>query len=253
MRAAQMRLASSALRQDEIALFTCIAEIFPGVFAAAFDAAGRYVWTSRSYAGILGIDAASLSGKSITALFPPAWARERIGVISRALHERTLLSTTEIFRGKRVEGAIIPVLDAHPSPIVMYAGRFGLDLTRPSDAPVTQLVPLQLEEADWGPLSVLSRRELEVLRLIAAGLDNASIAKSIHRTKRAVEWHIKNLYSGLGCEQRTDLYRLGAQAGLPEIDDAHWDRMVAKVAMAREHVETDGELGTPAARGRDAT
>jgi DNA-binding CsgD family transcriptional regulator len=253
MRAAQMRLATGSLRQDEIALFTCLAEVFPGVFAAALDAAGRFVWTSRSYAGILGIDPASLRGQSVTTRFPPAWARERMGVISRALHERTFLSTTEIFRGKRVEGAIIPVLDAQPTPVVIYAGRFGLGLARPGDAPVNQLVPLQLEEADWGPLSVLSRRELEVLRLIASGLDNGSIAKSIHRTKRAVEWHIKNLYAGLGCEQRTDLYRLGAQAGLPEIDDAHWDRMVAKVAMAREHMETDGEIDSRAVRGRAAT
>jgi DNA-binding NarL/FixJ family response regulator len=85
----------------------------------------------------------------------------------------------------------------------------------------------QLVHTDWGPLAVLTRRELEVLRLIAFGHENDEIAARIHRTKRAVEWHIKHLYDNLGCSHRAELFRFGIEAGLVSIEDAHWEQMLA--------------------------
>ncbi len=52
-------------------------------------------------------------------------------------------------------------------------------------------------------LSPLSERELEVLRLIAAGKSNAAIADALYISLSTVKSHINNLYSKLGVESRT--------------------------------------------------
>jgi DNA-binding NarL/FixJ family response regulator len=48
--------------------------------------------------------------------------------------------------------------------------------------------------------SVLSPRELDVLRLAAEGQDNASIAKSLTLSVRTVERHLHNTYTKLGIQ-----------------------------------------------------
>jgi pimeloyl-ACP methyl ester carboxylesterase/DNA-binding CsgD family transcriptional regulator len=50
---------------------------------------------------------------------------------------------------------------------------------------------------------LLSARELEVLRLVAAGCDNDAIAAQLHLSPRTVERHLQNLYGKLGVQGRT--------------------------------------------------
>lgn len=220
-----------------------VAEHCPGVFAAAYDRDGRIVWTSASFGSILGFDSGKVLGRAITELFPPDWCEERLALLRRSLATGTPIPTIEIFRGVRVEGVILPIAPESPDPAVLFLGRHGLGLGyryAPSVGGAADekvgagsggltIGAQTLIHADWGPLSTLTRRELETLRLIAAGLDNDQIAHAIHRTKRAVEWHIRRLYSDLDCDQRTDLFRLGLEAGLPDIDDRHWACMMAHV------------------------
>ena len=50
---------------------------------------------------------------------------------------------------------------------------------------------------------VLSSRELEVLRLVAAGRDNDEIAAELHLSPRTVERHLQNVYGKLGLQGRS--------------------------------------------------
>ena len=50
---------------------------------------------------------------------------------------------------------------------------------------------------------VLSRRELEVLRLVAAGRDNDEVASTLHLSTRTVERHLHNVYGKLGVHGRS--------------------------------------------------
>ena len=50
----------------------------------------------------------------------------------------------------------------------------------------------------------LTRRELEVLRLVAVGRTNSEIATELFLSPRTVEMHVRNTLSKLGCRSRTE-------------------------------------------------
>ncbi|WP_030439550.1 alpha/beta fold hydrolase [Actinoplanes subtropicus] len=66
--------------------------------------------------------------------------------------------------------------------------------------------------ADDGSLDDLTTRELEILRLAAAGMDNGAIASSLVLSVRTVERHLSNAYLKLGVSGRAG--RAAAVAGL---------------------------------------
>jgi DNA-binding NarL/FixJ family response regulator len=61
------------------------------------------------------------------------------------------------------------------------------------------------EEADpsWG----LTRRELEILRLMAEGHSNTELAKMLWVTETTVKFHLSNIYRKLGVSNRTQASR----------------------------------------------
>jgi DNA-binding NarL/FixJ family response regulator len=64
-----------------------------------------------------------------------------------------------------------------------------------------------------GSLSPLTPRELEVLRLLAQGLDNEAIAQRLVLTKRTVQNHISIIYDKLGVTSRTEALLHAVQHG----------------------------------------
>jgi DNA-binding NarL/FixJ family response regulator len=51
----------------------------------------------------------------------------------------------------------------------------------------------------------LSRRELEVARLVAKGLTNKAVAAELQLSVRTVESHVRNALARVGLENRTQL------------------------------------------------
>ena len=49
-----------------------------------------------------------------------------------------------------------------------------------------------------------SRRELEVVRLVAAGDTNREIAAELVLSTRTVDMHVRNILAKLGCRSRTE-------------------------------------------------
>jgi LuxR family maltose regulon positive regulatory protein len=49
----------------------------------------------------------------------------------------------------------------------------------------------------------LSERELEILRLIAAGLANQKIAEKLFVAPSTIKWHVGNIYGKLNVRSRT--------------------------------------------------
>jgi len=63
-------------------------------------------------------------------------------------------------------------------------------------------------------LSALTSREVEVLRLIARGLDNTAIAQELVLTKRTVQNHVSNIYGKLNLASRSEAVLFALRHGL---------------------------------------
>lgn len=96
---------------------------------------------------------------------------------------------------------------------------------RPIAPPATGLrAPLRVRRsaAGWGdpgpvtPLSTLSMREVEVLRLIGRGLTRNQIASELSREVKTIDGHQKRIMRKLGVGSRTELMRLAIREGLAE-------------------------------------
>ncbi len=60
----------------------------------------------------------------------------------------------------------------------------------------------------------LTRRELEILRLVAEGHSNAELAKMLWVTEQTVKFHLSNIYRKLGVSNRTEASRWAQVNGL---------------------------------------
>lgn len=60
----------------------------------------------------------------------------------------------------------------------------------------------------------LTERELEILRLIAAGRSNPEIAESLYLSLNTVKWHAKNLYGKLGVSNRVEAAARAHELGI---------------------------------------
>jgi DNA-binding NarL/FixJ family response regulator len=61
---------------------------------------------------------------------------------------------------------------------------------------------------------LLSARERGVLRLVAAGLSNRQIARTLSISERTVKFHVTALFNKLGAENRAQAVALAAERGL---------------------------------------
>ncbi len=73
----------------------------------------------------------------------------------------------------------------------------------------------QLEEQNTLQVNVLieplKAREYEILKLIAAGMSNAEIAANLYITIGTVKWYIKNIFTKLGVNKRTQAVKKARQ------------------------------------------
>jgi DNA-binding NarL/FixJ family response regulator len=62
----------------------------------------------------------------------------------------------------------------------------------------------------------LSRREVEVLRLVSVGRTNREIARALFLSPRTIDMHVRNVLTKLGCRSRTEATRRAVELGLLE-------------------------------------
>ncbi|WP_433184856.1 response regulator [Actinoallomurus sp. CA-150999] len=64
------------------------------------------------------------------------------------------------------------------------------------------------------PATALTRRETEVLALVADGLSNQAIGRRLHLTEGTVKSHLAHVYAKLGVESRTSAVAVATDLGL---------------------------------------
>jgi len=76
----------------------------------------------------------------------------------------------------------------------------------------------QVSEAEAKPkVDALTPRELEVLGLLAQGLQNKEIAVELVISERTVKFHVSSIMSKLGAGNRTEALSIAAQRGLVQL------------------------------------
>jgi LuxR family maltose regulon positive regulatory protein len=60
----------------------------------------------------------------------------------------------------------------------------------------------------------LTKRELEMLQMIADGNSNKEIASGLFVTEGTVKWHLGNIYSKMGVKRRAQAIASGRQLGI---------------------------------------
>jgi len=78
---------------------------------------------------------------------------------------------------------------------------FASAATTPTSVPLADEIPL-------------TRREVEILRLVADGRSNAQLARTLWVTEQTVKFHLSNVYRKLGVANRTEASRWAQLHGL---------------------------------------
>lgn len=86
-------------------------------------------------------------------------------------------------------------------------------------AVTTRLLQSISREDRRGEIDSLTPRELEVLALLARGMQNKEIAGRLFITERTVKFHVSSLMHKLGAENRTEAVTLAVQRGLVTLTD----------------------------------
>lgn len=79
--------------------------------------------------------------------------------------------------------------------------------------PVPVPVPFVPDDRRREDLSI-TRRELEILELIAQGLSNREIAQKLYVSENTVKTHSSRVFEKLGARRRTQAVQLGKELGL---------------------------------------
>jgi two-component system, NarL family, response regulator NreC len=93
----------------------------------------------------------------------------------------------------------------------VHAGRTFVDLTQRTGQEIAERDQAAGQSA---PPKKLSRREREVLRLLAQGHSNQQIADAIELSVKTVETYRTRLSVKLGLKGRAELYRFASEAGI---------------------------------------
>jgi DNA-binding NarL/FixJ family response regulator len=80
---------------------------------------------------------------------------------------------------------------------------------RPAVAPIPVPEPAPVDDSPG-----LTRRELEILRLVAEGHSNAQLARMLWVTEQTVKFHLSNIYRKLDVANRTEASRWAQVHGL---------------------------------------
>ena len=95
----------------------------------------------------------------------------------------------------------------------------GLKLTRTNETIIVKEVPVPSaqsfipDETKRESLGI-TRRELEILELIAHGMSNREIAEKLYVSENTVKTHSSRVLDKLGAKRRTQAVQLGKELGL---------------------------------------
>ena len=214
---------------DPVQLFTAMSPASisalhadPDVLAAARDTELKLVWINEAFATRFGSTPERMLGTRLSDFMTPEQAREREQTMLESMRTGRMTAHQQFWVGKRWLTRVWP-LDPE------YFGHEGVFilLTRLTDSPDLGGAEVRLARtADFGPLDILSPRELEVFYYLATGMTAADVARTLFRSEKTVGRHIENIHRKMGYSNRAQLVRDAVESGLVTFSSDEWLRIV---------------------------
>lgn len=176
-------------------------------YPAAFEAARRY---EDNDLALLDLYMPGMSGIDGIARFRASFPHVPVAVLSAA-DER------ESIQRLLANGALGYICKSSPSDVILSALRLILAggvyippslLDAPSDSDTNAMV------MEIGKQESLTRRQVEVLREVAKGLNNRQIAQNLNVTEGTVKIHLATIFRVLNVNSRTEALLLAQKMGL---------------------------------------
>ncbi|MGV0986282.1 MAG: helix-turn-helix transcriptional regulator [Limnohabitans sp.] len=118
-------------------------------------------------------------------------------------------------------GIVIPIHGPYGQAISVGFACELAEAVRPQVVPVLRDFAFRLfhaqENLDPTQPVQLTRRETQVMQLIAKGMDNLSIADTLQISDNSVEWHLKNIFRKLNVNNRTSAAIMAYKWGLVHV------------------------------------
>ncbi|MFG0290306.1 MAG: LuxR C-terminal-related transcriptional regulator [Rhodopirellula sp. JB044] len=183
---------------------------------------GEIVDYSTSTPSIFGVDPAiDFRGKTLSDVFEFEFADERMQWISEVLQTQQPLRVDHLYNGRRMVSTILPMRgDDQPRYVAAMTKRDGTTSGQSNEKSVVSGF------LDLGPLSKLTKRELEVLILLGHGHSVPDVARKLYRSPRTVEQHKASIGRKLGVSAIADIARIVAVHGL-KLEDLELERVLA--------------------------
>ena len=196
---------------EPIGLDEALARTADGAFAV--DAKGRIVLWNRAAERILGWSAREAIGRPCCDIFVGFDDHGNrlcyqgchvMALVTRGDPVQSFDMKTRVKRGQslwiNVSTLAVPSTATH-GPVTVHLFR---DVTATKELLTLVHERLAAPAADDAAASLLTRRELEILRLIAAGTSTQNVAERLHVSPTTVRNHIQNLLSKLGAHSRLE-------------------------------------------------
>ncbi len=171
---------------------------------------------SQSWCRFMSLERQDIIGKSLSDLLSAPVRQERLRLKEQVLRLRQPARITGMVKGNWMQTTYRPLLDAESqlTGLLVCATRPMFD-----DSDCDGIMNLRAHTHDLGALANLTRREFEILRLIAQGMAMSEIATWIYRSQKTVESHRRTLGQKLGAKNGPDLTRIATEAGLLWMSD----------------------------------
>ena len=131
-----------------------------------------------------------------------------------SIHQDTQVIDAALFAG----ASAYVVKTAHPEDLASAVRQaFSHSVYLAGRRPITAVPAPEPAAVDDSP--GLTRRELEILRLVAEGHANAQVARMLWVTEQTVKFHLSNIYRKLDVANRTEASRWAQRRGL--LDTQH--------------------------------
>lgn len=147
---------------------------------------------------------------------PFAWSE-----LEQTLHADDRILFHECRASGMANGIVIPIHGPQGQAISVGFACELAEAVRPQVVPVLRELAFRLfhaqENLDLVQPVQLTRRETQVMQLIAEGMDNLRIADALHISDNSVEWHLKNIFRKLSVNNRTSAAIMAYKWGLVHV------------------------------------